>query len=77
MIYSKIGAVAYGLWSLLHIMLGIERMTERANGELLSEAAGRLAQGHWTLIYLGIFGLILSYFNWRRIKNSTTSTDHL
>ena len=67
MIYSKIGAIAYGLWSLLYIMLGIERMTERANAELLAEAAGRLAQGHWTLIYLGVFGLILSYFN---LKNS-------
>ena len=44
---------------------GLERLSDRISGEALGEAAGRLAQGHWTLLYLGVFGLILSYFNWR------------
>jgi len=68
MIYARIGAIAYGLWSLLHIMLGVERLSARADVDQLAESAGRLAQGHWTLIYLGIFGLILSYFNWKNAK---------
>jgi len=62
---AKIGAVSYALWSILHIVLGVSRLSERAGGGLLSEAAGRLAQGHFTLLYLGIFGLILAWFNWR------------
>ena len=62
---AKIGAISYALWSLLHIYLGVSRLSERAGDGLLSEAAGRLAQGHWTLFYLGVFGLILSWFNWR------------
>ena len=44
---------------------GLERLSDRISGEALGKAAGRLAQGHWTLLYLGVFGLILSYFNWR------------
>lgn len=68
MIYARIGAIAYALWSFLHILLGVQRLTARTEVDQLAEAAGRLAQGHWTLIYLGIFGFILSYFNW---KNST------
>jgi len=60
---AKIGATAYALWSILHIVLGISRLSERADAGMLSEAAGRLAQGHWTLLYLGVFGLILSWFN--------------
>ena len=62
---AKIGAISYALWSLLHIILGIGRLSGRISCDTLGEAAGRLAQGHWTLLYLGIFGLILSYFNWR------------
>jgi hypothetical protein len=62
---AKVGAVSYALWSILHIILGASRLAERATNGTLSEAAGRLAQGHWTLLYLGIFGLILSAFNWR------------
>jgi len=46
-------------------MLGVDRLSGRLSSDALGEAAGRLAQGHWTLLYLGIFGLILSYFNWR------------
>ncbi len=65
---AKIGAIAYALWSVLHIALGISRLSERAADGTLSEAAGRLAQGHWTLIYLGVFGLILSWFNWQNNK---------
>lgn len=65
---SKIGAIAYALWSLLHIVLGIMRLSDRAADGTLSEAAGRLAQGHWTLLYLGILGLILSWFNWKNDK---------
>ena len=65
---AKIGASAYALWSLLHIALGVSRLSERAADGTLSEAAGRLAQGHWTLIYLGVFGLILSWFNWKNNK---------
>ncbi len=68
MIYAKIGAIAYALWSLLHIVLGIQRLAARAEFDQLTEAAGRLAQGHWTLVYLGVFGLILSYFNWKNTK---------
>lgn len=68
MIFAKIGAVSYGLWSVLHIVLGVSRLSERASNEALSEAAGRLAQGHWTLFYLGVLGLILSYFNWQNNK---------
>lgn len=68
MIYAKIGAISYGLWSLLHIVLGIQRLTARMNDNLLAEAAGRLAQSHWTLIYIGLFGLIISYFNWKNTK---------
>jgi len=67
---AKIGAIAYALWSLLHIVLGISRLSERAADGTLSEAAGRLAQGHWTLLYLGIFGLILSWFNWNNDKTA-------
>ncbi|MEP0068684.1 hypothetical protein [Pyruvatibacter sp.] len=70
MMYAKIGAVSYALWSVLHVVLGVSRLMERADSNLLAEATGRLAQGHWTLIYIGVFGLILSYFNW---KNSTTA----
>lgn len=70
MLYAKIGAVAYALWSLLHIILGATRLSERAADGLLAEATGRLAQGHWTLLYLGVFGLIVSYFNW---KNSAAA----
>jgi len=62
---AKIGAIAYALWSLLHILLGVERLSGRMSSETLADAAGPLAQGHWTLIYLGVFGLILSYFNGR------------
>lgn len=62
---ARIGATSYALWSLLHIVLGVSRLSERADAGALSEAAGRLAQGHWTLLYLGVFGLILSVFNWR------------
>jgi len=62
---AKIGAIAYALWSILHIVLGVTRLTDRAADGTLSEAAGRLAQGHWTLLYLGVFGLILAWFNWR------------
>ena len=40
---AKIGAVAYALWSLLHIVLGISRLSERAADGALSETAGRLA----------------------------------
>jgi len=69
MIWAKIGAVAYALWSalwsLLHIVLGVTRLADRAADGTLAEATGRLAQGHWTLLYLGVFGLILSWFNWR------------
>lgn len=65
MLYSKIGAIAYALWSILHIVLGISRLMERADNAALSEATGRLAQGHWTLFYIGVFGLIVSYFNWK------------
>lgn len=67
---SKIGATAYALWSLLHIVLGVTRLADRAADGTLAEATGRLAQGHWTLLYLGVFGLILSWFNW---KNSTVA----
>ena len=56
---AKVGAIAYALWSVLHIVLGITRLSDRAADGTLSEAAGRLAQGHWTLLYLGILGLIL------------------
>lgn len=70
MISAKIGAIAYALWSLLHIVLGVTRLNERVVDGTLAEATGRLAQGHWTLIYLGVFGLILSWFNW---KNSKTA----
>ena len=65
---AKIGAIAYALWSVLHIALGVSRLSERAADGTLSEAAGRFAQGHWTLIYLGVFGLILSWFNWQNNK---------
>jgi len=67
---AKIGAIAYAGWSLLHILLGISRLSERAADGTLSEAAGRLAQGHWTLLYLGILGLILSWFNWKNNKTA-------
>ena len=67
---AKIGATSYALWSLLHIILGVSRLSDRASVEMLSEAGGRLGQGHWTLIYLGVFGLILSWFNW---KNDRTA----
>lgn len=70
MLYAKIGAVAYALWSVLHIVLGVTRLADRAADGTLAEATGRLAQGHWTLLYLGVFGLIVSYFNW---KNSTAA----
>ena len=49
MIWAKIGAVAYALWSLLHIVLGATRLADRAADGTLAEATGRLAQGHWTL----------------------------
>lgn len=62
---ARIGAIAYALWSLLHIFLGVTRLADRAADGTLAEATGRLAQGHWTLLYLGVFGLILSWFNWR------------
>ena len=65
MIWAKIGAIAYALWSLLHIVLGATRVADRAADGTLAEATGRLAQGHWTLLYLGVFGLILSWFNWK------------
>ena len=45
--------------------MGVGRLSERLSSDTVGEDAGRLAQGHWTLLYLGIFGLILSYFNWR------------
>ena len=67
---AKIGAIAYAGWSLLHILLGISRLSERAADGTFSEAAGRLAQGHWTLLYLGILGLILSWFNWKNNKTA-------
>lgn len=67
---AKIGAIAYALWSVLHIVLGVIRLSERAADGTLHEAAGRLAQGHWTLLYIGVLGLILSWFNW---KNDTTA----
>jgi len=67
---AKIGAIAYAGWSLLHILLGISRLSNRAADGTLSEAAGRLAQGHWTLLYLGILGLILSWFNWKNDKTA-------
>ncbi len=70
MIFARIGAIAYALWSILHIVLGVTRLLDRASDGTLPEATGRLAQGHWTLLYLGIFGLILSRFNW---KNSTVA----
>ena len=69
-LFAKIGAIAYSLWSLLHIILGVTRLSDRAVDGSLAEATGRLAQGHWTLLYLGVFGLILSWFNW---KNSTAA----
>jgi len=68
MLSAKIGAGAYALWSVLHIVLGVTRLSERAADGTLSEAAGRLAQGHWTLLYLGILGLILSWFNAKNNK---------
>ena len=70
MIYARIGAVAYALWSLLHVVLGVTRLADRAADGALAEATGRLAQGHWTLLYLGVFGLILSWCNW---KNNTVA----
>lgn len=70
MIYARIGAIAYTLWSVLHIVLGVTRLAGRAADGSLAEATGRLAQGHWTLLYLGVFGLILSCFNW---KNSAAA----
>ena len=42
---AKIGALAYALLSILHIVLGVSRLSERAADGTLSEAAGRLAQG--------------------------------
>lgn len=69
-ISAKIGAIAYALWSILHIVLGVTRLNERAANEALAEAVGRLAQGHWTLIYIGVFGLILSYFNWQNNRTA-------
>jgi hypothetical protein len=65
---AKVGALAYALWSLLHIALGIMRLSERASDGSLSEATGRLAQGHWTVLYLGVLGLVLSWFNWKNDK---------
>lgn len=70
MIYARIGAIAYALWSALHIVLGVTRLADRAANGSLADATGRLAQGHWTLFYLGVFGLILSWFNW---KNSAVA----
>ena len=67
---ARIGAISYALWSLLHIALGISRLADRASNSALDEAAGRLAQGHWTLFYLGVLGLVLSWFNW---KNDRTA----
>ncbi len=67
---AKVGAIAYALWSVLHIVLGITRLSDRAADGNLSDAAGRLAQGHWTLLYLGILGLFLSWFN---LKNDKTA----
>ena len=49
---AKIGAVAYALWSLLHIVLGISRLSERAADGALSEAAGRLAPVSYTHLKL-------------------------
>lgn len=68
MIFAKIGASSYALWALLHICLGLTRLLEQASLAELGEASGRLAQGHWTLLYVGFFVLVLSYYNWR---NST------
>ena len=68
--YARIGAIAYALWSILHIVLGISRLLDRAANGALAEATGRLAQGHWTLLYIGVFGLICSYFNWRNDKTA-------
>lgn len=65
MIYAKIGAISYALWSILHIVVGVNRLAERIEAEALAEAVGRLAQGHWTLIWVGIFGLIVSWWNWK------------
>ena len=65
MTYAKIGASSYALWSILHIVLGVTRLMDRSADGTLAEATGRLAQGHWTLFYIGLFGLILSYFNWK------------
>jgi len=62
---ARIGAISYALWSILHIVLGVSRLSERADAGLLAEGAGRLAQGHWTLLYLGIFSLILARYNWK------------
>jgi hypothetical protein len=70
MIYARIGAIAYALWSILHIVLGVTRLMERASDGALAEETGRLAQGHYTLFYIGIFGLICAFFNW---KNNTAA----
>lgn len=65
MIFAKIGAASYALWSLLHIVLGITRLLDRSADGQLGEATGRLAQGHWTLFYIGVFGLITAYYIWQ------------
>ena len=65
MIFAKIGAISYALWSILHIAVGLDRLIARADAGLLGEALGRLAQGHWTLIWVGVLGLGLSCYNWR------------
>ena len=51
-------------------MLGVSRLSERDVDGAISEAAGRLAQEHWTLLYLGIFGLILSWLYWKNDKTA-------
>lgn len=38
---AKIGSLAYASWSLLHIALGVSRLSERSANGMLSEAAGR------------------------------------
>ena len=68
MLAARIGAISYALWSILHIVLGVTRLNERMSDGTLSEGVGRLAQGHWTLIYIGVFGLILSKYNFQNNK---------
>jgi len=68
MIYSRVGAVLYIIWGLLHIIAAY-KVYSLAQTLEQGMVQGRIYQDAWNLLFFALFGIVVAVkYNWYNIK---------